>query len=367
MRFIEVIEQMTQKLSAAAKAAAGIRLNFAEALELYQTADLLDLAAWARAAKERKSGRAVYYNVNRHINLTNVCMSLCPLCAFACKEDAKQAFVLSLEDVERLLYKAAATAGLTEVHIVSALHPTKDFSYYIDVVKKVKEILPQVHLKAFTPVEIVHFAKISNKSIEEVLRILQAAGLDSLPGGGAEILDDAVRAQICPKKATTAQWIETIRTAHRLNIPTNATILYGHIETIEQRLQHLFTLRTIQDETGGFQAFVGFPFHPANTELCHLKPISAWENLRFIAMARLILDNIDHIKAFWMMLTMPVAQLSLAFGVDDLDGTVEEEKIIHAAGAATPKGITKKDIIKAIAQTGYTPIERNTFYQAVQC
>lgn len=358
---------MTQNLSAADKAAAGLRLNFVEAMELYQNADLLDLAAWARSVKERKNGKAVYYNVNRHINLTNICVSGCPLCAFACEEDAKQAFVLSVEDVERILHKTAATTpGITEIHMVSALHPSCDFDYYVSVVKKVKQVLPNVHLKAFTPVEIVHFAKISGYSIAEVLEILKAVGLDSLPGGGAEILDDSIRQQICPQKATTSQWIETIKTAHRLNIPTNATIMYGHIETPEQRIAHLFTLRDIQDETGGFQAFVGFPFHPANTGFSHLKRLSAWEDLRFIAMARLILDNIAHIKAFWMMLTMPIAQLSLAFGVDDLDGTVEEEKIIHAAGAATKKGITKEDIIKIVTETGYTPVERDTFYQAVK-
>jgi aminodeoxyfutalosine synthase len=294
-------------------------------------------------------------------------VSGCPLCAFACKSDAKQAFVLEKADVERILIKTAETVkGLTEVHMVSALHPDKDFSYYVEIVKLVKKILPSVHLKAFTPVEIVHFAKIAKKSVAEILTELKEAGLDSLPGGGAEILDDEIRKIICPNKATTAEWIDAIKTAHKLGIPTNATIMYGHIESIEQRVKHLFTLRDIQDETGGFQAFVAFPFHPFNTGLSHLKRVSSWEDLRFIAMARLILDNIDHIKSFWMMLTMPIAQLSLAFGADDLDGTVEEEKIIHAAGAATAKCITKEDIIKIVRETGYEPIERDTFYNPVE-
>lgn len=358
---------MTSTLTAAQKAAEGKRLTLEDALELYHSDDLLNLAAWARAAKERKSGKEVYYNVNRHINLTNVCVSGCPLCAFACKSDQPQAYVMTEEKVIELVkHTAEKTPGLSEVHMVSALHPDKDFAYYLHIVKAVKKTLPYVHLKAFTPVEIVHFSKISNRSILEVLTLLKEAGLDSLPGGGAEILDDEVRKVICPNKATTAEWIETIKTAHKLGIPTNATILYGHIESVKQRLQHLITLREIQDETGGFQAFVAFPFHPANTGFSEIQRGTSWEDLKFIALSRLILDNFDHIKAFWMMLTMPVAQLSLAFGVDDLDGTVEEEKIIHAAGAKTKRGITKHDMMKIIAETGYIPIERDTFYHPVK-
>lgn len=348
------------------KASAGERLTFDDALALYHSDNLLNIAELARKAKERKSGKHVFYNVNRHINLTNICVSGCPLCAFACKEEDKQAYVMSKDDVINLINKTVAkTPGISEIHMVSALHPEKDFNYYVDIVKTVKDILPNVHLKAFTPVEIVHFAKISGKPIDEVLTILKTAGLDSLPGGGAEILDDEVRKVICPNKATTAEWIKTIKTAHQLGIPTNATMLYGHVESVEQRIKHLFTLREIQDETGGFQAFVSFPFHPANTGFTNLKRASAWEDLKWIALSRLILDNIDHIKAFWMMLTMPIAQLSLAFGVDDLDGTVEEERIIHAAGAKTKKGITKQEIIKLVKETGYIPVERDTFYHEI--
>lgn len=358
---------MQKQIPSHEKAQRGERLSFDEALDLYYSADLLDLARWARAIKEKKSGKNVYYNVNRQINLTNICTALCPLCAFSCEAGEKQAFTLEKADVIRLLRQTIEkTPHLTEVHMVSALHPDKDFSYYTDIVRTVKEILPNVHLKAFTPVEIVHFAEISGKSIKEVLSLLKAAGLDSLPGGGAEILDDNIRQIICPKKATTAQWIETIKTAHQLGLPTNATMMYGHIESIEQRLRHLFTLRDIQDETGGFQAYVSFPFHPGNTELAdRTTRTSSWEDLRMIALSRLILDNFDHIKGFWMMLTQPVAQLALAFGVDDLDGTVEEEKIIHAAGAKTKTGITRPEIIEMIRQTGYTPVERDTFYNEV--
>lgn len=357
---------MTSEKTAARKAAAGERLSFEDAQSLCRSTPLLDLAEWAKAAKEKKSGKNVYYNVNRHINLTNVCTSGCPLCAFGSKAEEARAFTMSEEEVTALLRRTAArTPGLSEIHMVSALHPEKPFSYYLNMVRTVKRELPAVHLKAFTPVEIVHFAKLEKKSVEEILQILKFAGLDSLPGGGAEILDDAVRQIICPNKATTAEWIATIHSAHKLNIPTNATMLYGHVETEEQRLRHLFTLRDIQDKTGGFQAFVAFPFHPANTALAHLRRVSSWEDLKWIALARLILDNIDHVKAFWMMLTLPIAQLSLAFGADDLDGTVEEEKIIHAAGAATQTGITQQKIRQLVEETGYVPIERDTFYRPV--
>ena len=344
----------------------GERLTLEQAIVLYKEADLLTLADAARRKKEEKTGKNVYFNVNRHINLTNICVSECPFCAFSCKEEDKQAYILEVEDVERIVQKTMQSMpDLTEVHMVSALHPKKTFDYYIDVVRAVKKHLPNVHLKAFTPVEIVHFAKIAGLSIEEVLTPLHEAGLDSLPGGGAEILDDTIRKEICPDKATTEEWITVMKTAHKLGILTNATMLYGHIETIEQRLQHLFTLRDIQDETGGFQAFVSFPFHPKNTKFEGVQPSTSWENLRMIAMARLILDNFDHIKAFWMMLTMPVAQLSLAFGVDDLDGTVGQERIIHAAGAATKTGTTKEEIMRIVAETGYQAVERDTFYQPV--
>lgn len=346
----------------------GKRLDFAEALALYHSDDLLELANLARIVKERKSGKDVYYNVNRHINLTNVCVSACPLCAFGCTKEHKKAYVMEAAEVISILRETARDIPkLSEIHMVSALHPDKPFTYYEEIVAAVKEILPSVHLKAFTPVEIVHFAKISGLSVRAVLERLQRAGLDSLPGGGAEILDDEVRKIICPNKATTSEWIEVITTAHNLGLPTNATMLYGHIETAEQRIQHLITLRDIQDQTGGFQAFVAFPFHPDNTGFTELKRVTSWEDLKMIAMARLVLDNFDHIKAFWMMLTLPIAQLSLAFGADDLDGTVVEEKIIHAAGAKTKTGITKTEIIKLVEETGYKAVERDTFYRPLEC
>ncbi len=358
---------MNLEKNAKLKAQRGERLNFDEALYLYKNAGLLELGEWARRAKERKSGKEVYYNINRHINLSNICTANCPLCAFSCEEGDAHGFMLTKEDVaEKIKRTIAAVKGLTEIHIVSSLHPHNDFNYYIEILRTIKELLPDVHIQAFTPVEIVHFAKISGKTIEEVLSILRSAGLDSLPGGGAEILDDEVRRVICPDKANTAQWIHTIKAAHKMGMKTNASELYGHVETPEQRLAHLFTLRDIQDETGGFQAFISFPFHPANTKFPDIRPMTSHENLKFIAISRLVLDNILHIKAFWMMLTLPVAQLALAFGADDLDGTVEEEHIIHAAGAKTGQKMTTAQLERIIAETGYTPVQRDSLYHKIK-
>lgn len=350
------------------KAEMGQRLTKEDALALYADNDLLFLARCARAAKERQSGRSVYYTVNRHINLTNICRANCPLCAFQVEQGNARGYVMEHDDIARVLAQAKATPHLTEIHIVSALHPDKPFQYYVDVVKQVRAALPGVDVKAFTPVEIVNFAHETGQSIREVLEILQQAGLDSLPGGGAEILSDRVREIICPKKATTAEWLATMRTAHELGIRTNCSMMYGHIETIEERIDHLLALRALQDETHGFQAFMLFPFHPAHTQLGeeqHLQRVGSWEDMKMLALSRLVLDNVAHFKAFWIMLTLPIAQLALGFGADDLDGTIGEEKIIHAAGARTQTGITRTQLQAIIRETGYEPVERDTFYQPV--
>lgn len=354
--------------SAREKISSGQRLNRDELLALYEDNDLLYLAESARRVKESKSGKKIFYTVNRHINLTNVCSANCPLCAFQCQSGDNRAFTLELDDVEKILRDAAQVDGLKEIHIVSSLHPTKDFSYYVDAVKLTKKILPHVGINAFTPVEIVNFAKISGKSFTEVLRVLIDAGVTSLAGGGAEILSDRVREIICPKKCSAAQWIEVMRTAHKLNLRTNASIMYGHIETLEERVDHLLKLRELQDETGGFVAMMLFPFHPKNTELgkrFNLRRVGSWEDLKMLALSRLALDNFDHVKAFWIMLTLPIAQLALSFGADDLDGTLGEEKIIHAAGAKSSAGITRTALEKIISETGYTPVKRDSFYREV--
>ena len=337
------------------------RLSKADALELYRRNDLLTLARRARAMKELKSGRKVFYRVNRHINLTNICSSNCPLCAFQCRAGDQRGYTLEHDDIAKLLDDARNVEDLSEIHIVSALHPTKPFDYYVDVIRQVRRALPTVNIQAFTPVEIINFTKLTSLSIEQVLRILIDAGLNGLPGGGAEILSDRVRSIICPKKATADQWLEVMRTAHRLKLQTNASMMYGHVETVEERIEHLIRLRELQDETGGFQSFLMFPFHPSNTELGRrfdIQPVGAWENLKMLALARLVLDNFDHFKAFWIMLTLPIAQLALAFGADDLDGTLGEERIINAAGSTEGTSITRSTLERLIREAGFEPTLR---------
>jgi len=356
---------MNSLTSAHEKISSGGRLNRDEILALYDENDLLYLAESARRVKEAKTGKKVFYTVNRHINLTNVCSANCPLCAFQCQSGDNRAFTLELDDIAKILSLVPCPLSLSEIHIVSSLHPAKDFAYYVDAVKLVKKILPHVGINAFTPVEVVNFAKISGKSVAEVLRDLIDAGVTSLAGGGAEILSDRVREIICPKKCSAAQWLEVMRTAHGLGLRTNASIMYGHVETVAERVEHLLKLRDLQDETGGFQAMMLFPFHPANTELgkrFNLRRVGSWEDLKMLALTRLTLDNFAHVKAFWVMLTLPIAQLALSFGADDLDGTLGEEKIIHAAGAAG-SSITRGALTKLIAETGYTPVERDSFYR----
>ena len=270
--------------------------------------------------------------------------------------------------MEKILRDAAQVADLSEIHIVSSLHPAKNFSSYVDAVKLVKKILPHVGINAFTPVEVVNFAEISGLSVAEVLRELIGAGVTSLAGGGAEILSDRVREIICPKKCSASQWLEVMRTAHKLNLRTNASIMYGHVETVAERVDHLITLRDLQDDTGGFAAMMLFPFHPDNTQLgrqLNLRRVGAWEDLKMLALTRLTLDNFDHVKAFWVMLTLPIAQLVLSFGADDLDGTLGEERIIHAAGATGSTGITRAELEQLISEAGFVPTLRDSFYNAL--
>lgn len=351
--------------SAKEKISSGERLTRAELLTLYEDNDLLFLGESARRVKESKSGKKIFYTINRHINLTNVCSANCPLCAYQCRSGDNRAFTLELADIEKILCDAAQ---VREIHIVSSLHPDKDFDYYVDAVKLVKKILPHVGINAFTPVEIVNFAKISGKSVAEVLSVLIQAGVTSLAGGGAEILSDRVREIICPKKCSADEWLEVMKTAHKLGLRTNASMMYGHIETIEERIDHLIKLRDLQDETGGFVAMMLFPFHPDNTELgkkFNLRRVGSWEDLKMLALSRLALDNFAHFKAFWVMLTLPIAQLALSFGADDLDGTIGEEKIIHAAGAKSSAGITRETLEKIISECGYQPVERDSFYREI--
>ena len=343
------------------------RLNADDALALYRSPDILAVGWLANSVRERMHGDKTCFNVNRHINPTNVCVAACRLCAFGRKKDTPGAYTMALEEA----FQTAASGyseAVTEFHIVGGLHPDLPFQYFLDLISGLKQRFPQVHLKAFTMVEVAYLAKRAKLSIRETLEQLQAAGVDSLPGGGAEIFADRVRHIICDHKIDGDQWLETAKLAHQIGLKSNATMLYGHVENNEDRVDHLLKLRNLQDETGGFQTFIPLAFHPANTELGKLvshTETSGFMDLKNVAVARLLLDNFPHIKAYWIMMTPRVAQVALRFGADDLDGTVVEEKIYHDAGARTPQAMTRQQIIRLIRESGQEPFERDTLYRPV--
>jgi aminodeoxyfutalosine synthase len=340
------------------------RLSFDDAVALYRSPDILAIGWLANHVRERMHGNVAYFNVNRHINPTNVCVAACRLCAFGRKKDAPGAYTMALEEA----FQTAASGyseAITEFHIVGGLHPDLPFQYYLDLISGLKARFPQVHLKALTMVEIAFLAKRGKLSIEETLRQLKHAGLDSLPGGGAEIFNERVRRVICDHKIDGDQWLDTARTAHKIGLKSNATMLYGHVENEEDRADHLIRLRTLQDETHGFQTFIPLAFHPANTPLQHLFTTTGMLDIKQIAISRLVLDNFPHIKAYWQMLSPKIAQISLRFGADDIDGTVIEEKIYHDAGATTPQGMVRKELERLIREAGREPVERDTMYRPV--
>ena len=340
------------------------RLSPEDALTLYRTGDILAVGWLANHVRERMHGNNTYFNVNRHINPTNVCVAACRLCAFGRKKDSPGAYTMALEEAWQTAASGYSEA-VTEFHIVGGLHPDLPFEYFLDLVRGLKERFPQVHLKAFTMVEVAYLAKRAKLSIRETLAQLKAAGVDSLPGGGAEIFADRIRHIICDHKIDGDRWLETARLAHQLGLRSNATMLYGHIESDEDRVDHLLKLRALQDETGGFQTFIPLAFHPANTPLAHLPTTTGLNDIRQIAVSRLVLDNFAHIKAYWQMLSPKIAQIGLRFGADDLDGTVIEEKIYHDAGATTPQGLRRQELMRLIRQAGREPIERDTLYRPV--
>ncbi|HWR36434.1 MAG TPA: aminofutalosine synthase MqnE [Clostridia bacterium] len=348
----------------AEKVMARERLDFDEAVALYRSPDILAVGWLANHVRECMHGNVAYFNVNRHINPTNVCVAACRLCAFGRKKDTPGAYTMSLEQV----WESAAsgyTEAITEFHIVGGLHAELPFQYFLDLVTGLKERYPDVHIKAFTMVEVAFFAKLYRMSIRDVLLKLKAAGVDSLPGGGAEVFSERVRSIICDHKIDGTEWLDTARVAHEIGLKSNATMLYGHIENDEDRVDHLIKLRALQDETGGFQTFIGLAFHPDNTPLQHLPKTTGMLDLRQIAVSRLVLDNFPHIKAYWQMLTPKIAQIALRFGADDIDGTVVEEKIYHDAGATTPQGMTRHELIRLITEAGRVPVERDTLYRPV--
>jgi len=349
-----------------AKVSARQRITPDEALFLFRSGDLLAVGELAALVNERKNGSNVYFNVNRHINPTNVCVNRCAFCAFSRTAGEDGAYTMALSEICRRAHEAEGE-GATEVHIVGGLHPDLAFEFYEEALQAIRSSAPKLHIKAFTAVEIEYFSRISGLTIEQVLQRLMAAGLGSMPGGGAEILVEEVRHKICPEKISGARWLEIIRTAHLAGLKTNATMLYGHVETDADRVAHMEMLRVLQDETAGFQAFIPLAFQPENSALkLDIKGTSGVDDLKTLAIARIFLDNFDHIKAYWIMLGEKIAQVSLAFGVNDLDGTVVEEKISHDAGAQTPQALTKEGIIRLIRKAGKVPVERDTLYNPIR-
>ena len=351
----------------AGKVRAGEPLDAADGLALFAHPNLVEVAALANQVRERLHGDRTYWNRNQHLNPTNVCVSACKLCSFSRRSAGDAgAFVLDIDAaVAKLRARLAAGDRVTEVHIVGGLHDGLPFDYFTGLLAALKAAAPTVTLKAFSAVEIFFFHRQYGLSIEETLRRLRAAGLDSLPGGGAEILSSRVRRAICPNKCAADEWLEVHRTAHRLGIRSNCTMLFGTVETLVERVEHLLRLRALQAETAGFFAFIPLPFHPENNALGDRPAPTAAECLRTVAVARLLLDNVPHIKAYWVSLGLATAQTALWFGADDLDGTVSEEKIYHEAGAHTPQALAPSTIARLIRAAGRVPVERDTFYGQV--
>ena len=352
-------------LDIADKLDAGTRLELDDGVRLFACPDLLALGWLANREREKRHAGRTFFNHNIRIEATNVCVASCLFCAFARLQPGDDgAYTMSLEQVWDKL-RVRQHQPLTEVHVVNGLHPDLAFDYYLELLRGLKRIRPDVHLKCFTAVEIAFFADLYGRTDEQILRELMAAGLDSLPGGGAEVFAERVRRKLCHDKCGTDRFLDIHRTAHRLGMRTNVTMLYGHIETDEERVDHMLRARALQDETGGFQAFIPLAFHPDNNQMRKLPAPTAVDTLRVHAVARLMLDNVSHIKAFWIATGVETAQTALWFGVDDLDGTVQEEQIYHMAGARTPAALTTDDISRLIRVAGRDPVERDTLYNVV--
>jgi aminodeoxyfutalosine synthase len=346
------------------KVLSGKRLTRADGIKLFRSIELLELGRLASHVAGQKNGKRVYFVQNMHINPTNICVNRCKFCAFSRSKGEPGAYEMGIEDI---LDKArSAGKGVRELHIVSGLHPDLPFEWYTDMLRALKRDFPKLHLKAFTAVEIDYLAKLSGLSLTDTLVKLKESGLGSLPGGGAEIFNTAVRNTLCAEKISGDRWLQVIAAAHKVGLKSNATMLYGHIETYEHRIDHLIRLRDLQDKTGGFQAFIPLSFHSQNTEIKKSAYTTGFDDLKTLAVSRLMLDNFDHIKAYWVMLGEKIAQVSLSFGVDDLDGTVVEERITRAAGGATDGSMTRDDIVRLIKQAGRIPVERDTVYNVVK-
>lgn len=342
----------------------GRRLSREDGIRLFKAQNLPVIGFLANIVRERLNGDKTFYIYNQHINYSNICKNLCKFCAFGKEKSSPHAFEMTLDDIEDEV-KKRLNEPIKEIHIVGGCHPYFPYEFYLEILKRIKKIRPECHIQAFTCVEIAHIAQIADKSIEDTLKDLVDSGLGSIPGGGAEVFSPRIRERLCPEKLSGQGWLEVAKTAHRMGIKSNATMLYGHIESIEERLDHLIALREAQDETGGFLCFIPLAFHPKNTELESISPTGGVDDLKTIAISRLMLDNFPHIKAYWIMLGTKVAQIALSFGADDLDGTVLEEKITHMAGAETEKALSRDEIERIIKAAGRIPIERDTLYNEI--
>ena len=348
-----VLDRVTQKIQN------GERLTRAEALELFAEPDIVRLGRLADQVKQARWGKHAHFVINRQINPSNVCVLSCRFCDFATKRGRANAYEMTIHEVvER------CNAELREVHIVAGLHPDWKWDYYLDMFRAITKAYPQIQIKAWTAVEIDYFSKKFRLSIEEVLRQFQAVGLVALPGGGAEVFSERVRKALFPFKLGAPRWLEIHRIAHRMKIPTNSTILYGHMETLEERVDHMVKLRDLQDETGGFMSFIPLAYQPGKTQVVN-RQASAMVDLKMIAIARLFLDNFPHIKAYWVTMGEEIASVALHFGADDIDGTIGEERIMHAADAASPVSLTRDRLVELIRQTGCTPVERDALYRTI--
>jgi aminodeoxyfutalosine synthase len=346
------------------KVEAGARLSFDDGLHLEERADLFTLGELANLVRERKNGQSAYYNVNTHLNPTNVCVYRCTFCAFRADLKSPKGYVMTDEEVLHRAREAEAR-GCTEMHIVGGLHHQLPYEWYLNVIKVIHAAHPRLHLKAYTAVEWDWFARMTGRPTRDLLAEFKEAGLGSLPGGGAEIFHPEVRDQICEHKADADMWLRVHREAHELGLRSNATMLYGHIEEPKHRIDHLIRLRELQDETGGFQTFIPLAFHPDNTRLSHIKKPSGMTDLRVMAISRLMLDNFPHVKASWVMLGIKTAQVALSYGADDLDAPVVHEKIYHDAGSDSPQELTVAEIRRLIEEAGRVPVERDTLYNEV--
>lgn len=347
------------------KVEAGHRLSLDDGLQLYRSHDILALGYLADIVRNRINGDRAYFIYNQHINYSNICTNLCKFCAFGKEKGADKAYEMSVEEVRQKV-RDRLDEPITEIHVVGGIHPDLPFSYYLEMLRGIREVRPDVHIQAFTCVEIAHLAGLAGKTVGDTLEILKEAGLGSMPGGGAEVFSPRIRRLTCEKKISGDDWLEIAKTAHRHGLRTNATMLYGHVETIEERLEHLAALRQAQDETGGFLAFIPLAFHPQNTALAGLSKTTGIDDLKNIAVARLFLDNFPHIKAYWVMIGPKLAQVALSFGADDMDGTVKEEVITHMAGADTDQAIGSTTLVRLIREAGRVPVERDTLYNVLQ-